>query len=66
VHAAGFGIGLAEARRRVERLRQNIGDGKDPAEERAAAKQRDRGAVRGLGTLRGERRDPAQGPYARV
>jgi integrase len=49
----GVGIGLAEARRRAERLRQDIADGKDPAEEHAAAKQRQRDAVRGLGTLRG-------------
>jgi integrase len=49
----GVGIGLAEARRRAERLRQDIADGKDPAEERAAAKQRDRDAVKGVGTLRG-------------
>ena len=49
----GVGIGLAEARRRGERLRQDIADGKDPAEERAAEKQRQRDAVKGLGTLRG-------------
>ena len=49
----GVGIGLAEARRRAERLRQDIADGKDPAEEHAAAKQRQRDAVKGLGTLRG-------------
>ena len=49
----GVGIGLAEARRRAERLRQDIADGKDPAEEHAAVKQRQRDAVRGLGTLRG-------------
>jgi integrase len=49
----GVGIGLAEARRRAERLRQDIADGKDPAEEHAAAKQRQRDAVMGLGTLRG-------------
>ena len=49
----GVGIGLAEARRRAERLRQDIADGKDPAEEHAAAKQRQKDAVRGLGTLRG-------------
>ncbi|MGA9847587.1 MAG: integrase arm-type DNA-binding domain-containing protein, partial [Roseiarcus sp.] len=40
----GAGIGLAEARRRAERLRRDIADGKDPAEERAAAKQRQRDA----------------------
>jgi integrase len=49
----GVGIGLAEARRRAERLRQDIADGKDPAEEHAAAKRRQRDAVKGLGTLRG-------------
>jgi integrase len=49
----GVGIGLAEARRRAERLRQGIADGKDPAEEHAAAKQRQRDAAKGLGTLRG-------------
>jgi integrase len=49
----GMGIGLAEARRRAERLRQDIADGRDPAEERAAAKQRRRDALEGLGTLRG-------------
>ena len=49
----GVGIGLAEARRRGERLRQDIADGKDPAEERAAEKQRQRDALKGLGTLRG-------------
>jgi hypothetical protein len=49
----GVGIGLAEARRRAERLRQDIADGKDPAAEHAAAKQRQRDAVKGLGTLRG-------------
>ena len=48
----GVGIGLAEARRRAERLRQDIADGKDPAEEHAAAKQRQRDAEKGLGTLR--------------
>lgn len=47
----GAGIGLAEARRRAERLRRDIADGKDPAEERAAAKQRQRDAAKGLGTL---------------
>jgi hypothetical protein len=50
---AGVGIGLAEARRRAARLRQDIADGRDPAEERAAEKQRQRDAVRGLGPLRG-------------
>jgi len=49
----GVGIGLAEARRRGERLRQDIADGKDPAEERAAEKAETRDAVNGLGTLRG-------------
>jgi hypothetical protein len=49
----GVGIGLAEARRRAKRLRQEIADGRDPAEERAAAKQRQKDAVEGLGTLRG-------------
>jgi integrase len=49
----GVGIGLADARRRAERLRQEIADGKDPAQEHAAAKQRQRDAVKGLGTLRG-------------
>jgi integrase len=49
----GVGIGLAEARRRAERLRQDIADGKDPAAEHAAGKQRQRDAVKGLGTLRG-------------
>jgi integrase len=49
----GVGIGLAEARRRAKRLRQEIADGRDPAEERAAAKQRQKDAVKGLGTLRG-------------
>ena len=49
----GVGIGLAEARRRAKRLRQEIADGRDPAEERAAAKQRQKDAVNGLGTLRG-------------
>jgi Arm DNA-binding domain len=49
----GVGIGLAVARRRAERLRQDIADGKDPAEEYAAAKQRQRDAAKGLGTLRG-------------
>jgi integrase len=34
-------------------LRQDIADGKDPAEERAAAKGRQRDAAKGLGTLRG-------------
>jgi integrase len=48
----GVGIGLAEARRRAERLRRDIADGKDPAAEHAAEKQRQRDAVRGLGTLR--------------
>jgi integrase len=48
----GVGIGLAEARRRAERLRQDIADGKDPASEHAAAKQRQKDAVKGLGTLR--------------
>jgi hypothetical protein len=46
----GVGIGLADARRRAERLRQDIADGKDPAEEHAA---RQRDAIRGLGTFRG-------------
>ena len=49
----GVGVGLAEARRRAERLRQDIADGKDPAGEHAAAKQRQRDAAKGLGTLRG-------------
>ena len=49
----GVGIGLAEARRRAERLRRDIADGKDPAAEHAAEKQRQRDAVKGLGTLRG-------------
>lgn len=49
----GVGIGLAEARRRAARLRQEIADGRDPAEERATAKQRQRDALEGLGTLRG-------------
>jgi integrase len=49
----GVGIGLAEARRRAERLRRDIADGRDPAEERAAEKQRQSDAVKGLGTLRG-------------
>lgn len=49
----GVGIGLAEARRRAERLRQDIADGKDPAEEHAVAKHRQRDAVKGLGTFRG-------------
>lgn len=48
----GVGIGLAEARRRAERLRQDIADGRDPAEEHAAKKQRQKDAVKGLGTLR--------------
>jgi integrase len=48
----GVGIGLAEARRRAERLRQDIAEGKDPAEEHAAIKQRQRDAIKGLGTLR--------------
>ena len=34
-------------------MRQEIADGRDPAEERAAAKQRQKDAVNGLGTLRG-------------
>ena len=45
----GVGIELAEARRRAERLRQDIADGKDPAEEHAAAKQRQKDAARGSG-----------------
>jgi integrase len=49
----GVGIGLAEARRRAERLRHAIADGQDPAQEHAAAKQRQRDALKGLGTLRG-------------
>jgi hypothetical protein len=49
----GVGIGLAEARRRAERLRQDIRDGRDPAQEPAEAKQRERDAANGLGTLRG-------------
>ena len=49
----GVGIGLAEARRRAKQLRQQIADGRDPAEERAAVKQRQKDAVKGLGTLRG-------------
>lgn len=49
----GVGIGLAEARRRAERLRRDIADGRDPAEERAAEKQRQSDALNGLGTLRG-------------
>jgi integrase len=49
----GVGIGLAEARRRAERLRQDIGDGRDPAEEHASEKQRRRDAAKGMGTLRG-------------
>jgi integrase len=48
----GIGVGVAEARRRAERLRQDVADGRDPAEEHAAAKQRQRDAVKGLGTLR--------------
>jgi integrase len=49
----GIGIGLAEARRRAERLRQDIADGNDPAAQHAAAKQRQRDALKGHGTLRG-------------
>jgi integrase len=49
----GVGIGLADARRRATRLRQDIADGKDPAEERASAKQRQKDAATGLGTLLG-------------
>jgi integrase len=49
----GVGIGLADARRRAECLRQEIADGRDPAEEHAAAKRRQRDAARGLGTLQG-------------
>jgi integrase len=49
----GVGIGLAEARRRAERLRQDIADGNDPAAQHAAAKQRQRDALKGHGTLRG-------------
>ena len=44
----GVGIGLAEARRRAERLRRDIADGRDPAEERAAEKQRQSDALNGL------------------
>jgi integrase len=49
--AVGVGIGLAEARRRAKRLRQDIADGRDPAQERAEAKQRLNDARKGLGTL---------------
>jgi hypothetical protein len=43
----GDGIGLADARGRAERLRLDITDGKDPACERVAAKQRQRERRRG-------------------
>src|ERR1700727_2525524 len=48
----GVGIGLAEARRRAERLRRDIADARDPAQEYSAAKHRQRDAAKGLGTLR--------------
>jgi Arm DNA-binding domain len=49
--AVGVGIGLAETRQRARKLRQAIADGRDPAQERAEAKQRVKDARKGLGTL---------------
>ena len=49
--AVGVGIGLAEARRRAERLRQDIADGRDPSAERQEARDRQKSAQRGIGTL---------------
>jgi Arm DNA-binding domain len=49
--AVGVGIGLAEARRRAERLRQAIADGHDPALARQEARERQKSARDGLGTL---------------
>lgn len=47
----GAGIGLAEARKRALRLRQDIADGKDPSRERKAVRDRQKAASVGVGTL---------------
>jgi integrase len=49
--AVGVGIGLAEARKRAARLRQDIVDGRDPAAERQETWTRAKNASEGLGTL---------------
>jgi len=48
----GTGLGLAEARRKAQRLRQAVDDGADPTTERRAARQRAQAAREGEGTLR--------------
>ncbi len=47
----GSSLGLAEARRKAERLRQAVREGADPTTERRAARQRAQAAREGLGTL---------------
>jgi integrase len=47
----GPGLGLAEARRKAERLRQAVREGSDPTTERRAARQRAQAAREGEGTL---------------
>ncbi|HYU45524.1 MAG TPA: tyrosine-type recombinase/integrase [Terriglobales bacterium] len=48
----GAGLGLAEARRKAERLRQAVREGADPTTQRRAARQRAQAARDGEGTLR--------------
>jgi integrase len=47
----GRGLGLAEARKKAERLRRSIRDGADPTTERRLARQRAQAAREGVGTL---------------
>ena len=48
----GSHIGLADARRRAEDLRQAVRDGADPTADRRATRQRAIAACKGVGTLR--------------
>jgi integrase len=47
----GAGLGLAEARRKAERVRRTVRDGADPTTERRAARQRAQAAREGQGTI---------------
>jgi Arm DNA-binding domain len=47
----GTNLGLAEARRKAESMRQVIREGHDPTVERRAARQRAKAAKEGIGTL---------------
>jgi hypothetical protein len=49
----GSGLGLAEARRKAERVRRAVHEGADPTNERRVARQRARAARAGIDTFEG-------------